>query len=162
MTQPAAQSLMVVKLNLQREETWRYEGHVLEWGESSVLVEARFNRDDLDFHGVLLRRGDRFVERYYTDRWYNIFAIHDLDDDRLKGWYCNVTRPAEITPGQIAYVDLALDLLVYPDGRSLVLDEDEFAALPIDDATRQTALTALSDLQALTTAGHLEGETNYS
>lgn len=159
MTQPAAQSLMVIKLNLQREETWRYEGHVLEWAQNSVLVEARFNRDDLQFHEILLRRGDRFVERYYTDRWYNIFAIHDLDDDRLKGWYCNVTRPAEITPGQIAYMDLALDLLVYPDGRSLVLDEDEFAALSIDDVTRQKALTGLSELQALTAARRLAHET---
>ena len=30
---------------------------------------------------------------------------------------------------QIRYVDLALDLLVFPDGRQLVLDEDEFEAL---------------------------------
>jgi hypothetical protein len=158
MNQPAAHSLMVIKLNLQHEETWRYEGRVLQWDENSVLIEARFNRDDLLFHNIPLRRGDRFVERYYTNRWYNIFAIHDLDDDKFKGWYCNVTRPAQITPGRIAYVDLALDLLVYPDGRSLVLDEDEFAELSIDNPTRQKAWAALDELQTLAASGRLARE----
>jgi hypothetical protein len=106
------------------------------------------------------------VERYYTDRWYNIFAVHDRDDDTLKAWYCNVTRPAEITPdretpiSRIAYVDLALDLLVFPDGRYLVLDEDEFANLPIDDLTRQKALDALDELKALAKSGDLLTETH--
>ena len=42
------------------------------------------------------------MECFYNDRWYNILEIHDRDDDRLKAWYCNVTLPAEFTPGRIA------------------------------------------------------------
>lgn len=137
----------VIKLDIHHVETWRYTGEVLRRWPNAVLLEAHFNRDDSTFHEIPLLRGDPFVEIFYTDRWYNIFEIHDRDDGRLKGWYCNITRPAELSGGEVAYVDLALDLLVYPDGRQLVLDEDEFEVLPLDETTRQQALTALADLQ---------------
>lgn len=156
---PSQERITVVKLNLQHAETWRYGGRVLKWADNSILIEARFNREDLPFHGITLGENDRFVERYYTDRWYNIFAIHDRDDDHLKGWYCNVTLPAEITSGRIAYVDLALDLLVFPGGRRLTLDEDEFANLPIDGPTRQKALDSLAELEGLAESGELANET---
>ena len=139
----------VIKLNDQRQETWRYTGQVLRRWPNAVLLEARFNRDDTPFFDILLRRDDRFVEIFYSDRWYNIFEIHDREDDRLKGWYCNVCQPAEFADGQVAYVDLALDLLVYPDGRQLVLDEDEFAALALNEAMQRQARSALKALQAL-------------
>lgn len=139
----------VLKLNPERQETWRYSGRVLRRWTNAVLLEAHFNREDTPFHGILLGRGDRFVELFFSDRWYNIFEIHDRADDHLKGWYCNIGMPAEIKNGQVAYVDLALDLLVYPDGRQLVLDEDEFAALAVDEETRRQAQDALAALQKL-------------
>ena len=139
--------MLILKCNLQGEETWRYEGHVLAELPDRILIEARFNRVDLPFHGIVLRENDRFVELYFNDRWYNIFEVHDRDDDRIKCWYCNVTRPAKFENGTISYIDLALDLLVYPDGRMLVLDEDEFAALTLDDETQAKARNALEDLE---------------
>jgi uncharacterized protein len=141
--------VVVIKLNVERQETWRYNGRVLSSHPNEIFIEAFFNRDDLPFHGIILGRGDRFLEKYYSDRWYNIFEIRDRLDDHLKGWYCNVTRPAEFRDGQISYVDLALDLLVFPDGRQLVLDEDEFALLSIDDTVRNQAQAALAELQRI-------------
>ncbi len=143
-----SEKIEVIKLNVQREETWRYTGQVIDRRPNAVLLEAFFNRDDTPFHGILLGRGDRFVEIFYTDRWYNIFEIHDRSDDLLKGWYCNICLPAALSGEQVSYVDLALDLLVYPDGRQLVLDEDEFSLLPIDGTTRVQAQAALAALQA--------------
>jgi hypothetical protein len=139
--------ILVLKLDTNRRETWRYTGKVLRRWPDSLLLEAHFNLDDSVFHGIPLGRGDRFVEKYYTDRWYNVFEMHDRADDRLKGWYCNICLPAELQEDQVAYVDLALDLLVYPDGRQLVLDEDEFSDLALDADTRQKALAALSELR---------------
>lgn len=139
----------VIKLDPQQREVWRYPGTVLRHWPGAVLLEAYFNRNDLDFHGIPFRRGDRFIEIYYSDRWYNIDELHDREDGRLKGWYCNVCRPAVISDGRVAYVDLALDLLVYPDGRQLVLDEDEFALLELDDRTRAQAWSALAELQQI-------------
>jgi predicted RNA-binding protein associated with RNAse of E/G family len=96
---------------------------------------------------MLFRKNDRFVEMYYSDRWYNIFEIHDREDDHLKGWYCNIGYPAEIEKQHVSYRDLALDLLVFPDGRQLVLDEDEFESLGLEPEVSQQAWHALEELQ---------------
>ena len=142
--------IVVLKRNLKGEVTWQYGGSILEQGTDFVRLEARFNRPDLPFQGTVLRENDRFVETFYTARWYNIFEIHDRDNDLIKGWYCNLGLPAvRDSPGIISYVDLALDLWVAPDGEQTVLDEDEFQALALDDATHQQVLAALADLQAL-------------
>ncbi len=98
---------------------------------------------------MVLKRGDRFVETYFSDRWYNIYEIYDRDTNECKAWYCNVARPAEIEYGKVTYVDLALDLLVFPDNRQLVLDEDEFAALNITAEEAQNARQGLRELQDL-------------
>ncbi|HEX7568577.1 MAG TPA: DUF402 domain-containing protein [Anaerolineaceae bacterium] len=146
--------VVVIKRNIDGQETWRYDGRILERGQNWLLLEAFFNRQDTPFHGIVLARGDRFLETYYSDRWYNIFEIHDRLSGDLKGWYCNVTRPALFEETQVSYIDLALDLLVYPDQTQLVLDEDEFARLPIDPSTRQKALAALQELQTLFAGSH--------
>jgi len=141
--------ISVVKLNIQNQETWRYSGTLLRNNGHEIFLEANFNRADMPFHGILLRQGDRFEETYYTDRWYNIFEIHDRDTDEIKGWYCNVTYPARLQDRVLEYIDLALDLLVYPDGRQLVLDEDEFTELHLSAEIEQQARAALAELQAL-------------
>jgi predicted RNA-binding protein associated with RNAse of E/G family len=141
-------SVTVRKLNFAGEEVWHYTGRVLERHTDRIVLEAVFNRDDRPLHEIILRRGDRFVETYYTDRWFHVFAIHDRDDDHLKGWYCDIGHPAKIGDSSVTYIDLALDLLVYPDGRQLVLDEDEFAALPLTPEVQQQALQALEELRA--------------
>lgn len=141
--------ITVIKRNHRGEETWRYSGTLVRREGTALHLEAPFNYRDVEFMGITIRRGDPFVEVYYTDRWYNIFEIHDRDDNRLKGWYCNVGKPAvEEAEGVISYVDLALDLWVAADGTQTILDEDEFAALDLEPATRERALAALAELQA--------------
>ena len=141
------EKITVKKLNLAGEVTWIYTGYVLQRDDTKVVLEARFNRPDTPFFDIMLKQNDRFVETFYTDRWYNIFEIHDRDDDQLKVWYCNLGRPALLEPGTVSYVDLALDLLVYPDGRQVVLDEDEYALLPLDAAEKSQVEAALQELQ---------------
>ena len=141
--------ITIIKQNPAGEETWRYPGSILKRDEKSLVIEAFFDREDLDFHGMCLCHGDRFVETYFFERWYNILEIHDRTDDRLKGWYCNVCSPAVEKDGLLMYRDLALDLLVFPNGSQLVLDEDEFAALMISPTEQKMALAALAELEAI-------------
>ncbi len=148
----------VIKLNPHREETWRYQGRVIQRQPHSLLIEAYFNIDQVSFQGLTLRRNDRALERYYDNRWYNIFEFHDRQDDHLKAWYCNVTRPAEFTPGRIAYVDLALDVLVYPNGNYLVLDEDEFQEMELESETRRQAVVGLNQLVQLVESSRISCE----
>lgn len=139
----------VIKQNIHGQETWRYPAQVIRDLPGAVLLEAYFNIEHADVGGLVMNRGDRFVEAYYTGRWYNIFEVYDREDTLLKGWYCNISFPAVITPDTVSWADLALDLLVFPDGRQQVMDEDEFAALPLTPEVRAQAQTALQDLQAL-------------
>lgn len=153
--------VVVIKLNTSREETWRYQGRVIHRNPHTLLVEAYFNIEEVSFHGITLRQNDRSIERFYDDRWYNIFEIHDKDDDQFKAWYCNVTRPAEFTTGTIAYVDLALDVLVYPDGNYMILDEDEFQELELKPKTREQAQDGLNQLITLIESGRIKRELKH-
>ena len=140
--------ITVIKRNQAGDEVWHYTGIILRSELNMIVLEARFRPPDLPFMGIILREGDRFVEIYYTDRWYNIFEIHDMDDDQLKGWYCNIARPAVLeAEDRLSYVDLALDLWVSPDGTQSVLDEGEFAALDLDAHTRSLARAAMEELK---------------
>ena len=144
---PGITDITVLKRNLAGEVTWQYKGHVLKREANCVVLEAFFNRQDMPFMDVVLKRGDRFVERFYTDRWYNIFEIYDRDDERFKGWYCNVGYPAILGNDTVSYIDLALDLWVAADGTQTVLDEDEFLELSMDVMTRAQAISALDELK---------------
>ena len=141
--------MKILKKNLAGDVTWQYDSEVLHRDETSITVEAFFNRDDLPFQEIVLKRNDRFVETFFTDKWYNIFEIYDRDDGKLKGWYCNITKPAVIEDGSVSYVDLALDLWVSADGRQTVLDEDELEELRLDDGVKKKVYAGLNELRVL-------------
>ncbi len=141
--------IKVQKKNLSGEVTVEYEGDVLRRDENSVTLEALFTREDMPFMDVIFKKGDRFVEYYYADRWYNIFTIHDRDDGKVKGWYCNIGKPTEIEDDIVSYVDLALDLWVSANGKQIVLDEDEFEELGLDEELSAAALKGLDELKEL-------------
>ena len=144
---PGMKDITVLKRGLNGEVTWQYEGRVLKRESNHVVLRAYFNRDDMPFMGVVLKRGDRFVETFYTDRWYNVFEIFDRDNGEFKGWYCNIGYPAVLEKDTVSYIDLALDLWVAADGTQTVLDENEFLELRIDVMTRAQAVSALEELK---------------
>ncbi len=141
--------ITVQKKNPAGEVTYQYQGDLLRRNENEIVLEALFDRKDMPFQDVVLRTGDRFVEYYYADRWYNIFEIYDRDDGKIKGWYCNVGMPAVIEEDAVSYVDLALDLWVSADGRQTVLDEDEFVKLGLDETLSAGALKGLEEVKRL-------------
>ena len=141
--------IKVQKKNPAGEVTYEYEGVLLSRDGNSITLEALFNREDMPFMDVVLKKGDRFVEHYYTDRWYNIFAVYDRDDGQIKGWYCNIGKPAVIDDGVVSYVDLALDLWVSVNGKQTVLDEDEFEKLDLNEELSAGALNGLNELKLL-------------
>lgn len=117
--------ILVRKLNYEGSETWRWSGKLVERGEGVMVVDAIFNAPPRDLGYMKLESTDLFHEYYYADRWFNIFQVFGADG-ALKGWYCNICKPAAFRDHQIDFVDMVLDVFVYPDGRSLVLDEEEF------------------------------------
>ncbi len=143
------ETLTIRKLNLNHELLWSYTGQLINRSANFIKLEAHFNRETYDAGYVVFEKHDRFVEYFFADRWYNIFEIHSVQDDRLKGWYCNIAKPAAFSNNTIEQIDLALDAWIKPDGTTLILDEDEFAALNLDEATRQSARQAVQELIGL-------------
>ena len=143
------EEMRIIKNDHLGNSVWEYDGRVIEQTASVLLLEAYFNRSDLIFNGICLRKGDRFLELYPMGKWFNIFEIHDKDNDEIKGWYCNISRPAQFETEKISYDDLALDLLVFPNRKMLVLDEDEFKSLSLDQTEILNAKDGLEQLKVI-------------
>ncbi len=139
----------VIKRDARGKAVLSYQGTLIERGETHVCIEAQFALDDIDLGYIRLRRGDSFREWFYSDRYYNIFRVQDAVSRQLKGWYCNITRPAEIEEAQVSAEDLELDVFVHPNGRTLVLDEEEFAALRLPDLEQKRAWEAVNTIREM-------------
>lgn len=141
------EEIWVHKLNEIGQEVWRYPGEVLEWADASIRLKASFDRANTRVGPLLLKRNDTFIETFFFDRWYNVFAVFDGVSGEFKGWYCNIARPAWIEEQHLFAEDLALDLVVLPDGTQEALDWDEFERLEISEQDRMQALKTMRSLQ---------------
>ncbi|GGM01853.1 hypothetical protein GCM10010129_51650 [Streptomyces fumigatiscleroticus] len=105
-----------------------------------------------DFGFVRFEPGDVFTEHYWRDRWYSVKEVRTAAD-ALKGWYCDITRPAVLSGGELVVEDLDLDLWRGADGTDVRrLDEDEFAESGLaerDPGAAAAALAALDELEDL-------------
>ncbi|HKV85287.1 MAG TPA: DUF402 domain-containing protein [Ktedonobacterales bacterium] len=142
-----APAITVHKLDPAGHHVTSYPGKLIEHVAGGIKLEAYWTRPALPLGYTTFETGDRFIEWFYSDRWYNIFAIFTAGG-ALKGWYCNIAEPARITASEITCRDLLLDLWVNPDGACRVLDEDEFASdINLTDAERAHALRGLDQLR---------------
>lgn len=110
------------------KEYRRWQVHFVERIAGGARLEAVFNsfvEGRTPFFG-----GDRAVEFFYADRGYNVIVGYS-PDGVLRACYCNICTPATFVLApegpEIHFIDLDLDVLVWPDGRCVVTDEDDFA-----------------------------------
>ena len=73
----------------------------------------------------VIAKGTISYEYYWSDRWYNIFRFHG-PDGAFRNYYCNVSMPPVFENGVLDYVDLDIDVLVWPDSSHQILDEAEY------------------------------------
>jgi uncharacterized protein len=139
--------ITVYKNNHRGEPVLKYQGNIIERGDNYVCLRAYFERQDANLGFTIFRRGDLFIEWFFSDRWYNIFQVHDGDSDLIKGWYCNITRPANIAEDSIAADDLELDVWIMPNGTLMLLDEKEFSELDLHTDERMAALRAIQAIR---------------
>lgn len=99
-----------------------------------------------------LKRGTISYEYYWLDRWYNIFCFYE-PDGRFRNYYCNVNMPPVFVDGILNYVDLDIDVVVWPDGSFKILDEGEYEqnAIKFDypEDVREKAADALHQVLEL-------------
>lgn len=98
---------------------------------------------------TIFEPGDTFVETYYRDEWFSIWEIQSHRNGRTKGWYCNVCQPIELEGDDLRFVDMELDVFVYPDGRFVILDEDELLSANLPQAEQDAARAGLAKVMDL-------------
>ncbi len=143
----------------------RYPAVVVHDDGTHVVVRAPWaGAGDKDFGFVRFEKGDIFTEHYWRDRWYSVKEVWDADGV-LKGWYCDVARPARVTAGEVAVEDLDLDLWMSGDkGTVMRLDEDEFAESGLAEREPETgdaAWRALDELEGLARGGGFDELLTY-
>ncbi|MEV6546182.1 DUF402 domain-containing protein [Streptomyces sp. NPDC051665] len=135
----------------------RYAAELLFDDGTRLAVRAPWAGDGVrDFGFVRFERGDVFTEYYWRDRWYAVKEVRDRAGE-LKGWYCDITRPATLSGAELVVEDLDLDLWISADGTDVRrLDEDEFEESGLagsDPAAAAAAVAALDELERLARAG---------
>ncbi|MEU3839999.1 DUF402 domain-containing protein [Streptomyces sp. NPDC028635] len=128
----------------------RYPAELLADDGTRIVVRAPWAGDTVrDFGFVRFEAGDVFTEYYWRDRWYSVKEVRDASG-AVKGWYCDITRPATLTGTELVVEDLDLDLWRSADGRDVRrLDEDEFAASGLTEADPEAAAAAVAALDTL-------------
>ena len=138
----------------------RYAATLLHDDGIRLAVRAPWAGDGVrDFGFVRFEAGDVFTEYYWRDRWYSVKEVRTADG-LLKGWYCDVTRPAVLTGTELVVEDLDLDLWRSGDGTDVRrLDVDEFAESGLADRDPGAAAAAVAALDELERLARGEGFT---
>ena len=122
--------ILEIKRTLRGAEK-RFECQLLASGPGYAAV-LWIAPEPMHVHGVDLPAGTVSFGHFWEDRGYNVY--HWLDGvGRTLGFYFNIADQTSISPEVVSWRDLVLDVLVTPDGRCQVLDEDE---LPIESRPR--------------------------
>ena len=135
----------------------RYAAELLFDDGTRLAVRAPWAGDGVrDFGFVRFESGDVFTEYYWRDRWYAVKEVR-AGTGQLKGWYCDVTRPATLSGAELVVEDLDLDLWISADGTDVRrLDEDEFeesGLAELDPTAAAAAVAALDELERLAREG---------
>ncbi|MCZ4510994.1 DUF402 domain-containing protein [Streptomyces sp. ActVer] len=138
----------------------RYPAELLHDDGTHVIVRAAWAGAGVRGFGfVRFEPGDVFTEHYWRDRWYAVKEVRG-PEGVLKGWYCDITRPAAVSEGELVVEDLDLDLWRSADGQAVLrLDEDEFAESGLETTDPQAAAaarSALDELELLAREGDFE------
>src|SRR5215204_1223750 len=103
--------------------SWNCE--LIEENGMELVFVGEFDKDISHPELGLIKRGTISYEYYWLDRWFNVFLFQEPTGE-FRNYYCNVNMPPLFAAGVLEYVDLDLDLLVWPDNSYHVLDREEY------------------------------------
>ena len=103
--------------------TWQCE--LVERRDPLLVFVGTFDRDVEHGELGIILKGTISYEYYWLDRWYNIFRFHE-PDGTLRNYYCNINMPPTFVGDELNYIDLDIDIVVWPDMSYQVLDRGEF------------------------------------
>jgi len=104
----------------------KFDCELLTCSEGEAVVIYRMPRD-VQLEDILLRKGSISLGYFWQDHPYNVYHWIDQRQNTV-ALYFNIADSTRISAQTIEWRDLTVDLLITPDGRCRVLDEDELPA----------------------------------
>ena len=109
-----------------------------------------------------IKKGTISYEYYWLDRWYNIFRFCE-PDGTFRNYYCNINMPPVYENGVLDYVDLDIDIVVWPDGTVVTLDEEDYQRnsrrFGYPEYIENLVTSAIDELKQLIDDGQMPGWT---
>jgi predicted RNA-binding protein associated with RNAse of E/G family len=141
----------------------QFEGVLREESRNRLVIEhqLRVRNPRREFGRVVVANGYLAVWFIFRGKWYDVGKFYDRKL-RFRGYYCDIIRPISrllSNPAKTSIItDLFLDLWITPEGKYVVLDEDELErALAKHTISRSLARQARRELRLLiqsTKSGH--------
>ena len=111
------------KYDLSPRRTWTAE--LIDGSNDGILLEGFFKTEVPHTDLGLIQEGTRSVEAFFFDRWYNYFAFYE-PTGQFRNYYINISMPPMIGERAVDYVDLDIDVIIWPDDRIEIVDLEEF------------------------------------
>ena len=102
-----------------------WNANVVEQDSTRIIFCGEFDKEISHSHIGVIRRKSVSYEYFWFDRWYSIFRFHE-PDGKFRNFYCNINQPPIFENNVLDYVDLDIDVIVWDDSRTEILDMDEF------------------------------------
>lgn len=133
------------------------DGHIVVIGRFSLDVR----HDDLGD----IAKGTVSIEHFWLDRWSNVFCFYE-PDGRFRNYYCNIALPPTFDGQTLEFVDLDLDVVVWPGEAPVLLDEEELEVsrvkYQIDAETIKRARREADSLMVAAESGEFPFDRHFS
>lgn len=138
-------SFIEIKRHLNKADE-RYECELIRKEVGRVILKYVSDRPFASSRlGITFPPGCSTLAFYREDRPYVFWAIH-LPAGELAGYLVHVCTEIHIADKSVSYLDLLLDIWFFPDGRHVLLDENEV------DECLQAGVLSIHDLRYITAA----------
>jgi len=146
-----------IKRHINKPEE-RYECDLIRFDSDRMVLRYVSDRTFASTRlGVTFPPGCITLALYWEGRPYVFWGIYAPSGEFL-GYLVHICKDVGFSDGNVSYLDMLLDLWFYPDGRHVVLDEDEVSEclqsglLTEQDAAfiKEAKQVALADFEANT------------
>lgn len=118
-------TIVVRSLNFDRSLRRSWKCELVGRTDEMLTLVGTFDREVIHPDLGVIQLGTRSTEYFWFDRWYNVFRF-DEPNGEFRNFYCNINLPPTLENGVLEYVDLDIDVVLWPDGSHEVLDRNEF------------------------------------
>ncbi len=140
--------MIIVRYKRPQKEAREWEHRLLLDTDDIIISDFEFKLEKpfSPFGEPLIYSGYKGMLFDHLDKWYNVLEVRD-EKGGFKGYYSDIrTPPVRIENGYEA-LDLILDVWVYPDGKYVILDQDEFKQNVLPNNLKEAALLTLDKLK---------------